>query len=43
MMEAVRASQTSVYSYETTWRYIPEDSHPQSIRKTSLPKFEPLN
>jgi hypothetical protein len=24
MMEAVRTSETSVYSNETTWRYIPE-------------------
>jgi hypothetical protein len=27
MMEAVRTSETSVYSNETTRRYIPEDSH----------------
>jgi hypothetical protein len=27
MMEAVSTSETSLYSYETTWRYIPEDSH----------------
>jgi hypothetical protein len=25
-MEAVRSSETSVHSNETTWRYIPEDS-----------------
>jgi hypothetical protein len=27
MMEAVRISETSVYSNETTWRYMPEGSH----------------
>jgi len=27
MMEAVRTSETSVYSNETTRRYIPEGSH----------------
>jgi hypothetical protein len=27
MIEAVRTSETSVYSYETTWRYIPEGSN----------------
>jgi hypothetical protein len=27
MMEAVRTSETSVYSKETTWRYIPEESN----------------
>jgi hypothetical protein len=27
MMDAVRTSETSVYSSETTRRYMPEDSH----------------
>jgi hypothetical protein len=30
-MEAVRASETSVYSNETTWRYIPEGSNLLSL------------
>jgi hypothetical protein len=30
MMEAVRTSETSVYSNETARRYIPEGSHPQN-------------
>jgi hypothetical protein len=30
MMEAACTSETSVYSSETTWRYILEDSHLQS-------------
>jgi hypothetical protein len=29
MMEAVRASETSVTSYQSTWRYNPEDRHLQ--------------
>jgi hypothetical protein len=29
MMEAVRTSETSVYSNDITRRYIPEDSKPQ--------------
>jgi hypothetical protein len=29
MMEAVRTSEKSVYSKETTWCYIPEGSHLQ--------------
>jgi hypothetical protein len=36
MMEAVRTSETSVYSNETTWRYIPEDSHFHTRRRKNL-------
>jgi hypothetical protein len=35
-MEAVRASETSVYSKETTWRYIPEGSHLQQICQSKV-------
>jgi hypothetical protein len=31
MMEAVRTSETSVYSNDTTRRYMPEDSNIQEI------------
>jgi len=36
MMEAVRNSETSVYSKETTWRYIPEDSNLHTRRRENL-------
>jgi hypothetical protein len=36
MMEAVRTSETSVYSNETTWRYIPEGSHIHTRRRENL-------
>jgi hypothetical protein len=35
-MEAVSTSETSVYSNETTRRYIPEDSELQARRRESL-------
>jgi hypothetical protein len=31
MFEAVQTSETLVNSYQSTWRYIPEDSHLQSL------------
>jgi hypothetical protein len=31
MMEAVQTSETLVNSYQSTWRYNPEDIHLQSI------------
>jgi hypothetical protein len=34
MMEAARSSETSVNFYQTTWRYNPEDSHPQLDHET---------
>jgi hypothetical protein len=36
MMEAVRTSETLVYSNETTWRYIPEGSNLHSRRRENL-------
>jgi hypothetical protein len=37
MMEAVRTYETSVYSNDTTLRYIPEDSHLHSQDVSCLP------
>jgi hypothetical protein len=39
-MEAIRTSETSVYSIETTRRYIPEGSHLQSSNFTARPAVE---
>jgi hypothetical protein len=36
MMDAVRTSETSVYSSEATRRYIPEDSHLHTQRRENL-------
>jgi hypothetical protein len=36
MMEAVRISETSFYSNETTGRYITEDSHLHTRRRENL-------
>jgi hypothetical protein len=35
-MEAIRTSETSVYSNETTLRYIPEDSKLHTSRRENL-------
>jgi hypothetical protein len=35
-MEAIRTSETSVYSNETTRRYIPEDSKRHTRRRENL-------
>jgi hypothetical protein len=35
-MEAVRTSETSVYSNETTWRYVPEGSKLHTRRRENL-------
>jgi hypothetical protein len=45
MMEAVRTSETSVYSDETTWRYIPEKKNITAalvIARASLTKYKLL-
>jgi hypothetical protein len=39
MMEAVRASETSVYSNETTRRCIPEGFHLQTRRRENLKPY----
>jgi hypothetical protein len=36
LMEKARTSETSVYSNETTWRYIPEGSHLHTRRRENL-------
>jgi hypothetical protein len=36
MMEAVNTSETSVTFYETTLRYIPEDSHLDTLHRDNL-------
>jgi hypothetical protein len=36
MMEAVRTYETSVYSQETTQRYIPESRHLHTFRRENL-------
>jgi hypothetical protein len=36
MMEAVSTFEMLVYSNETTWRYIPEDSHIHTRRRENL-------
>jgi hypothetical protein len=36
MMEAVHISETSVYLYETTWRYIPEAYHLHTHHREKL-------
>jgi hypothetical protein len=36
MMEAVSTSETSVNFYQTTWRYITEDSHLRNRRRDNL-------
>jgi ribosomal protein L28 len=36
MMESVRTSETSVYSNETTWHYIPEDCNNHTRRHWNL-------
>jgi hypothetical protein len=41
MIEAVRTSETSVYS-ETTWRYIPEGSNLHTRRRENLKSHEIL-
>jgi hypothetical protein len=44
MMEAVRTSETLVYSNETTRRYIPEDSNPHTRHRENLKShIETLN
>jgi uncharacterized membrane protein len=42
MMEAVRTPETSVYSKESTWRYISEDFQIQSSCPADRPRSEPL-
>jgi hypothetical protein len=39
MMEAVRTSETSVYSNEITRRYIPEGSHLHNRRRENLKSY----
>jgi hypothetical protein len=36
MMEAAHTSETSVYSNESTWRYIPEGSNLHTRRRENL-------
>jgi hypothetical protein len=36
MLEAVSTSETSVNSYQTTWRNMPEDSHFHTRRRENL-------
>jgi len=43
MMEAVRTSETSVHSNETTWRYIPEDSKFHTRRRENLKSHMRMN
>jgi ribosomal protein L14 len=43
MMEAVRASGTSVNFNVTTWRYIPEDSKLHTRRREKLKSHIPCN
>jgi hypothetical protein len=42
MMEAVRTSETSVYSNENTWRYIPEGFNHHTGRRENLKSYELL-
>jgi hypothetical protein len=39
MMEAVRTSETSVNSYQSTWRYNPEDRHLHTHRREDLRSY----
>jgi hypothetical protein len=36
MMEGISTSKMSVNFYQTTWRYIPEDSHLHTRRRENL-------
>jgi hypothetical protein len=40
MMEAVQTSETSVYSYQSTRRYNPEDSHLYTHRRENLKSYQ---
>jgi hypothetical protein len=40
MMEAARASETSVNFYQTTRRYNPEDSHLRTHRRENLKSYK---
>jgi hypothetical protein len=39
MMEAARASETSVNFYQTTWRKNPEDSHLRTHRRDNFKSY----
>jgi len=40
MMEAVRTSETSAHSSETTWRYVPEESEPHTLMMEAVRNSE---
>jgi hypothetical protein len=43
MMEAARTSETLVNSYQTAWRYNPEDSHLLTDHRENLKSCPPTN